>query len=157
MSNLDNVLTCLPTKPVDNPRNEAVCLLTMDFSKAFDNVNHHFWMKNVKKNAESTYGFPSDRRQTRLLISAYDPQSSNGQRRNGNLYLQHWLKLYTKVLILVWLLPFLLLISQSIRITISINEQTVSFLISTMCGLLALIICWNVNVSRDLDTPHTFS
>ena len=34
---------------LDNPRNKAVGLFTMDYSKAFDNVNHHILAKKQKK------------------------------------------------------------------------------------------------------------
>ena len=42
---------------LDNPRNKAVRLFTMDFSKAFDNVNHHILTEEKQKNKpnESTY------------------------------------------------------------------------------------------------------
>lgn len=42
---------------LDNPRNKAVRLFTMDFSKAFNNVNHHILAeKQKKKPNESTCG-----------------------------------------------------------------------------------------------------
>ena len=42
---------------LDNPRNKAVGLFTMDYSKVFDNVNHHILAKKQKnKPNESTYG-----------------------------------------------------------------------------------------------------
>ena len=40
---------------LDNPRNKAVRLFTMDFSKAFNNVNHHILAEKQKKNPMSPH------------------------------------------------------------------------------------------------------
>lgn len=59
-----NILNAL-----DNPRNKAVRLFAMDFSKAFDNVKHHLLAEKMKTSPLSPHmvnwyiGFLSNRRQ----------------------------------------------------------------------------------------------
>ena len=57
-------------RALENPCNNAVCLFTMDFSKAFDNVNHHLLAEKLKVSPLSPHmvywyiGFLFDREQS---------------------------------------------------------------------------------------------